>query len=83
MKKLLTILAIIALTSCAPAQHVSTAWTMSWQCYTNYCASHVSPASWGGNGTFSSESDCLVWETGFLNTAGANGGGSVTACTGN
>jgi hypothetical protein len=43
----------------------------------------MNPNSWGGNGSFASESDCIAWETYFVNTAGAGNNGTVSACTGN
>lgn len=82
MKYALLVLGFV-LCSCAPEQQQPTTWNMSWRCYTNYCYSHISPNSWGGNGSFSSDDSCLAWEYGFLNTAGAGGGGGVTACTAN
>ena len=81
MKKIVFLIAVLLSSGCAP--HQSTAWNMSWACYTNYCFFHVSPNSWGGNGSFDSQNSCLAWETVFLNTAGANGGGGVTSCNGN
>jgi len=84
MKKPIAFTILTLLTACAQSQqHQSTAWDMSWKCYTNYCFQHVTPNSWGGNGSFTDQNTCLAWETGFLNTAAANGGGTVTACTGN
>jgi len=84
MKKLMLIAFVIGMSACAPQQHQSTAWTMSWACYTNYCCTHVGNGNaCSGNGSFSSESDCVVWETAFLNSAAANHAGSVSSCTGN
>jgi hypothetical protein len=75
---LVTLLFVIG---CGSNQQTVQGYSMSWSCRTTYCYTHVSPNSWGGNGDFATESDCLAWETGFLNTAGYNGNGSVTACT--
>ena len=83
MKNLIYLAIAIGMSSCVPQKHESTEWTMSWRCNTQYCYSHISPNSWGGNGSFASESDCVAWEAYFLNSAGANNGGQVSACTGN
>ena len=84
MKFLSLVVLALTLSACAPQQHQSTAWTMSWQCYNSYCCSHVGNGNaCSGNGSFSSESDCVVWETAFLNSAAANHGGGVSSCTGN
>lgn len=80
MKLLLAVVVLLAGIGCAPERQIQ-GYSMSWTCYTTYCYTHMSPNSWGGNGNFANESDCLAWETGFLNTAGYNGNGSVTACT--
>lgn len=45
--------------------------TMTWSCGNQGCAN--AEGSWSGNGSFSGsndESDCLVWETAFLNSNG-------------
>lgn len=78
--KLMACSVAMLLVSCAPTQQIQ-GYSMSWHCNTTYCYDHVSPNSWGGNGNFSSESDCVGWEAIFLNSAGYNGGGSVTSCT--
>jgi len=71
------------LMGCAPSNqpHQSTAWSMTWNCDGNASCAR-SMGAWYGSGTFSSESDCLAWETGFLNSFGQPYD-SCTACTGN
>jgi hypothetical protein len=81
MKKLLATTIVLLCTSCAPSQHVSTEWNMTWNCDGNSaCARDM--GAWSGSGSFDSEALCLEWETGFLNSFGAPYD-SVTACTGN
>ena len=71
------------LLGCAPAQHQSTAWNMTWNCGNNgNCARAM--GAWYGSGSFSNETDCLDWETLFLYDYQSNGNGVyVTSCTGN
>jgi hypothetical protein len=81
----LACLAICVVCACAPQQHVSTAWTMSYYCcsaYNNCNAACVNNfRAYSGSGSFASESDCLAWETGFLNLYQPQA--NVTSCTGN
>jgi hypothetical protein len=81
MMKMTLVAMVLILSACAPAQHQSTAWNMSYSCNGNIACINNFHAT-GGSGSFSSESDCLVWETGFLNSFGLPRV-SCSACTGN
>jgi hypothetical protein len=84
MKKLMLVAIVMGLFACAPQQHQSTAWNMSYYCCNgNNCnAACVNNFhAYSGSGSFSSESDCLAWETGFLNIYAPQA--NCTACTGN
>jgi hypothetical protein len=81
MKQLLVLTIVFLGVGCAQPQHVSTAWTMTFNCDGNVkCADSM--GAWSGSGSFASESDCLAYETGFLNSFG-NPQVSCTSCTGN
>lgn len=84
MKKVIYVLllaAIVPNVGCAPQQHQSTAWTMEYYCNGNTACINNFHA-YSGSGSFSSESDCLAWETGFLNVY-THPQASCTSCTGN
>lgn len=77
MKVLFVIAALALLSCCAPSPNPT--WNMTWNCDGNVnCASHM--GAWNGSGSFANETDCLVWETSFLNDFGAPWD-SVTSCT--
>jgi len=82
VKSLIYLVVAIGMVACAPQKHESTAWNMSWHCGTQACCNHMVPYSCGGNGSFSNETDCLAWETVFLNGTGYPYN-TVTSCTGN
>lgn len=79
MKKVMLAVFGFGLVSCGPVPQPVC--TMSWTCGTASCAAHM--GAWSGNGSFSGandESDCLIWETAFLNSTG-NPYNHVTACS--
>lgn len=71
------------LTGCANSnqQQQPTAWNMTWSCEGNgnCCADY---GSCSGNGSFTSEDNCIAWETWFINYWRLPAY-SVTACTAN
>ena len=81
MKTSLIVVLCLALYACALDQPPPPQCTMSWSCGNSQCA--ADQGQWSGNGTFSGsndESDCLAWETLFLNGPGYPHN-SVSACT--
>lgn len=78
MKKI-TLLAIL-LAGCAGTNQNPPTYNMSWRCGTQACCNHMVPYSCGGSGSFTDESDCLAWETVFLNGVGYPYN-TVTSCT--
>lgn len=82
--KLFILMITMFMMACAPSNqpHQSTEWNMTYNCNGNRnCASNM--GAWSGSGSFSNESDCLAWETGFLNINYGSPVQTVTACTGN
>lgn len=79
MKKLFMLFILVALSACAPK--VPTC-TMNWSCGNSSCA--YSEGAWSGSGTFTgnnAESDCLGWETLFLNCGYSCYGNRVSSCS--
>ena len=79
MKKYL-ILALI-LSACGQVNATQPTCTMTWTCGNSAC--ERSEGAWSGSGSFTGandESDCLVWETAFLNSAGYPYN-TVTSCS--
>ena len=73
-------IAVATLTGCGRTNNTPTC-TMTWTCGNQTCAN--AEGAWSGNGSFTGsndESDCLVWETAFLNSAGYPNN-RVTSCT--
>lgn len=65
--------------ACQQSRQPVTTCTMSYSCNGNArCINDMH--AYSGSGSFSSESDCLAWETGFLNSFGYPYD-SVTACS--
>ena len=81
MKSLMFLVIAIGMTACAPQPRQSTAWTMEYYCNGNVACINNFHA-YSGSGSFSNETDCLAWQTGFLNLY-TRPQASCTACTGN
>lgn len=77
--KYIMMIFVFGLISCADNSNNNQThyYSMTWSCGNNsVCANHMK--AWSGNGSFTSESDCLVWETAFINNYYSS---SVTSCT--
>lgn len=78
MKLIYGTLLALTLTSCAPATQEITGYKMTWSCNGNTrCINNMH--AYYGSGDFTSETNCLVWETAFINNYY---NATVTACTG-
>jgi hypothetical protein len=69
------LLFIILLTSCAPVQPPGC--NMNWSCNNNTRCIQQQGSN-GNSGFFQTESDCLIWETAFINSYA---GATVTSCS--
>jgi len=78
VKKILLIVLVAGIAGCA-ADNQRHGYSMSWSCDGNL-ACERNMGAWNGNGTFDNETDCLAWETGFLNSFGYPYD-SVSSCT--
>ncbi len=80
MKKFIVFMGFVVVLGCAPIAPPPVC-TMTWTCGNAACA--YAEGAWSGNGSFSGandESDCLAWETLFLNATGYPYN-RVTACS--
>jgi hypothetical protein len=74
MKNLFVIITVVSslfASSCGQAPGSNPQCTTNWSCGNAACASSL--GSWSGSGTFTGsndESDCLAWQTLFLNGTG-------------
>ena len=83
MKSLGLVVLLLVLAGCAGSGSGTS--TQAHGCNMSYsCNGNVSCINdmhaYNGSGTFQTEQDCLVWETGFLNSFG-NPRDSVSACS--
>jgi hypothetical protein len=78
MRYLLAAFIVLCSVDCGPGSSNKTyQCTMTYSCGTNAtCYSHQNPSS--GSGSFSTEQDCLVWETAWINNYN---GATATSCT--
>lgn len=71
------LLVILLLSACSPVDSSSPGCDMSYSCNSNMaCINNFNKS--GGTGHFQTESDCLLWETAFLNSFVRS---SATACS--